>query len=110
MGDKTATQLLEDFGVRLCAARIAAGFSTRKELADHIGVDQNTYTPWERGRSYPSAKTLLALREAVGVSLDWLMAGDERNLSVETFRKVSKAMPRAREIKSGRARPSNLSN
>ena len=102
MSDPSATELLDGFGLRLSAARIAAGYRTRKELADDIGVDQNTYSPWERGRSYPSAKTLLELRKILKVSLDWLMADDDRNLSVDVYRKINEAMPQAMEIRSGR--------
>ena len=102
MTDPSASDLLEQFGLRLSAARIAAGYKTRKALADEIDVDQNTYTPWERGRSYPSAKTLLDIRKILHVSLDWLMAGDERGLSVDVYRKIEAAMPEANAIKSGR--------
>ena len=102
MAEPTATDLLEGFGLRLSAARIAAGYPTRKSLAEYIGVDQNTYTPWERGRSYPSAKTLLDLRDALSVSLDWLMAADERHLSVEVYRKLQDSMPEAIRIRDGR--------
>ncbi len=98
MADPTASELLEGFGLRLTAARIAAGYSTRKALADDIDVDQNTYTPWERGRSYPSAKKLVLLRQLLHVTLDWLVVDDDRLLPMETYRKIQAAMPEAKAI------------
>lgn len=81
---------------------MAAGYQTRRSLADEIDVDQNTYTPWERGRSYPSAAELLKLRETLSVTIDWLMADDDRGLTVEVYRNIQAAMPEAEAIRSKR--------
>ena len=96
--EPTATELLESFSFRLTQARIATGYKTRKSLADDIGVDQNTYSPWERGRSYPNIKDLHTIRRLLRISADWLLYGDENNLSVETYRKLKDAEPATSEI------------
>lgn len=93
---------LDGFGLRLCAARLAAGYKSRKDLADEIETDQNTYSPWERGRSYPSAAELLKLRETLSVTIDWLIADDDRSLSVEVYRRLQASMPMAEDIRSKR--------
>lgn len=102
MSEPSATELLEGFGVRLATARIAAGYKTRKALSDAIDVDQNTYSPWERGRSLPSAKELLKLRRALRISLDWLLIGDDTHLTLETYRRLEAAQEEALEIKAKR--------
>lgn len=99
---QSASELLDGFGVRLTTARLAAGFETRKAAADEIGVDQNTYSPWERGRSYPSVKELLTIRTLYQVSIDWLLHGDESNLAVQKYRGLKEHEATAITIKDRR--------
>jgi transcriptional regulator with XRE-family HTH domain len=40
---------------------------TRTRLADQIGLETSDVTRWERGDSYPTAKQVVALAEAVGL-------------------------------------------
>ena len=99
---QSSTEILDGFGLRLTMARLAAGFKTRKAAADEIGVDQNTYSPWERARSLPSAKELLTIRLVFEVSIDWLLHGDESHLSVQSYRKLKQFETEAMDIKERR--------
>jgi transcriptional regulator with XRE-family HTH domain len=66
------------FAARLRAARVTAGFETNADLAREIGVEAETYNRWERGETEPGLASLSKIRRATGVSLDWLVAGDQR--------------------------------
>lgn len=98
MAPLSASELLSEFAIRLTQARIAAGYKTRKEMADKMEVDQNTYSPWERGRSYPNPKDLAVIRDLLKVTVDWLFYGDERHLSVECHERLKAAECTARNI------------
>ncbi len=55
-------------------ARKQAGLS-QVTLADIVGVWQQTISTWEKGESEPSASELIALSDALGVSVEWLVRG-----------------------------------
>ena len=67
------------FGERLRSAREKAEF-TQAKLAEEAGITQGQVSAWERDRLTPVADTRLSrLAAALGVSLDWLIGGDEEN-------------------------------
>lgn len=45
---------------------------TQKELAEQIGIKQNSYSDWENGKTEPSFENLIKLADLLEVSLDWL--------------------------------------
>lgn len=47
------------------------GFS-QKELAEQIGIKQNSYSDWENGKCKPNYEKLEKIADFFGVSLDWL--------------------------------------
>ena len=49
---------------------------TQKEIASIIGVNQNTYSYWENGKTKVDNVTLKKLAEVLNVSVDFLL-GDE---------------------------------
>lgn len=49
---------------QLVAAR---GKRTQTEVAKQVGVEQQTYSHWERGRSKPSIAKMLLLEKVLGV-------------------------------------------
>lgn len=50
---------------------------SQQELGEAIGVSDRTIQNYEHGRSYPaSVGTLKALADALGVTTDYLMAGE----------------------------------
>lgn len=61
---------------RLTHAREQRGYSTR-DLSNLIGVTDGTISKWEAGQSTPRANRLPVLAGALGVSMRWLMSGDD---------------------------------
>lgn len=59
--------------------RLAAGGKvTQDDLARAVGVKRNTVSRWENGAMVPSdPATLASLAEALEVSVEWLISGDE---------------------------------
>ena len=64
-------------GNRIYQLRTAKGMSQR-ELAQALGSDSNEFVArWERGASSPSAETLVKLSDFFGVSVDWILKGEQ---------------------------------
>lgn len=64
--------------LRLMEKHPATGKRTsQKELADGLGVRQQTVSEYRRGMTYPGAKTLLTMADFFGVSTDYLLTGVE---------------------------------
>ena len=59
------------FGARLREVRKSKKL-TQKELAEQIGIKQNSYSDWETGKNEPSLENLVKLADLFEVSLDWL--------------------------------------
>ena len=59
------------FSVRLKELRLQHGFS-QEELAEQIGIKQNSYSDWETGKCKPNYEKLEKIADFFGVSLDWL--------------------------------------
>lgn len=49
---------------------------TQKEVAEHIGVNAETYATYERGRNEPSAEMLVRLSYLYNVPVDFLIQRD----------------------------------
>ena len=58
--------------MNLREARQATGL-TQKQGAAHIGINQNTYSYWETGRSRVDTEALPKLAELFGVTVDYLL-------------------------------------
>lgn len=67
---------LEDIGERLKGARVTAGLSQR-ELARRLGLSASLISQLESGLSKPSVGTLYAIVTELGVSLDYVIRGQE---------------------------------
>ena len=65
-----------DFGDKLKAARINAGF-TQEQLARQIGVAKSTLTGYEKGNREPDVPKLKALSAALGVTGDYLLGTED---------------------------------
>ena len=59
-------QLLQGFGV------------SAYKVAKETGVTQSTLSDWKRGRSTPKAENMKKLADYFGVSVDYLMTGEEK--------------------------------
>ena len=60
-----------EFSVRLKKLRKEFGY-TPKEFAEQLGVGQQSYYGYERGRTVPSFDALISIAEKCNASLDWL--------------------------------------
>lgn len=58
--------------MRLKEARKSAGL-TQKEVATVVGVNQNTYSYWENGKTKIDSESLDKLSELFGVTTDFLL-------------------------------------
>ena len=63
-------------GERIAEARKRAGTS-QKDLAVLVDKTQQTITNWETGRSAPSLDDLATISRALGVSIDWVVTGED---------------------------------
>ena len=83
-------------GLRIAMLRRAAGLS-QSQLAKAAGVSPSTIGMYEQGRREPSIDTLVAMADALGVSLDLLVRGkpgtnrDETILNELLVQRVSDA-------------------
>ena len=78
-GMETSFAHRQEIAARIESARNAADL-TNADLAARIGVTRKTIEKWqtagEGGAGSIKADRLLALAEALGVSVTWLLAGD----------------------------------
>lgn len=49
----------------------------QQEIAELLGVKQNTYSDWENGKTDPSFENLVKLADLLDVSLDWLFGREQ---------------------------------
>ncbi|MGK0417272.1 MAG: transcriptional regulator with XRE-family HTH domain [Halopseudomonas sp.] len=64
------------FPERLKTGRLALGL-TQEQLGFELDVTKSTVSAWENGRDAPGFRLLPALKQVLGVSLDYLICGDE---------------------------------
>lgn len=64
------------FAKRLKEARLSAGL-TRPQLVEKSGVSKNSIFNLEHEKHIPNLYTIVALADALGVSLDWLVGRNE---------------------------------
>ncbi len=65
-------------GYQIAKAREAKGFSSL-QLAQRVGVEEDTLLDWESERSSPRANRLAQIAGILGVPLAWLIAGEEND-------------------------------
>ena len=70
---------IEPFGDQLMKARKDKHL-TQKELADRLGISQNTVSVYEKGKSLPDLGTAARMASVLDVNLDWL-CGNENSLT-----------------------------
>lgn len=73
-----------NFSDRLKSIRIDRGY-TQRTLGELVGVSEMTIGNWERGVKQPSLNFLLALSDALHVSVDFLIGSDNSIASNESF-------------------------
>jgi len=65
-------------GPRLKALRLAVECRTQLEFAKEIGVEKNTYNPWEKGTRELTFEGALLIRKRYKIPLDYLFFGEGR--------------------------------
>lgn len=65
-----------DLGRRLTDVREAAGYRSRKALADDLKMNAETLGGYERGDTVPDYAFLSLYREKFGINLNWLITGE----------------------------------
>lgn len=79
-------------GRRLRALRIACGFRTQTEFAEHIGVEKNTYNPWEKGTRPLTFEGAALIRRRFRVPVDYLFWGDlEEEIPARILKRLQEA-------------------
>lgn len=82
--------------MNLRQARLAKGL-TQRQVAAHIGINQNTYSYWEMGRSRVDTAALPRLAALFGVSVDYLLgnAGEEtpKGVKIPVLGRVAAGIP-----------------
>lgn len=66
-----------DIGSKIKAARVEKKF-TQEQVAEVLGVSRQTISNWENGKSYPDIISVIKMSECYGVSLDYLLKGEEK--------------------------------
>lgn len=72
----------EVIGPRLRTLRLALGVAKQKDFAHEIGVEKNTYNPWETGARPLTFEGALLIRKRYKIPLDYLFFGELDGLSV----------------------------
>jgi transcriptional regulator with XRE-family HTH domain len=75
---KPASSFRQAFARRLEAARIAAGYSSMREFAAALGIQEARYRRWEAAETEPDLAFLQKIAKATGASLDSLISGEPR--------------------------------
>lgn len=72
MSDDQKTLLMR-FGQRLRDQRIACGYATARDFASALGIRENTYTRYERGKSEPSLDMIEKICRKLRISVSDLL-------------------------------------
>lgn len=86
------TSFMTASGLRFRITREALGYETVKELGTRLGISPKTIHSWELGENKVSPEKLKLLKDAFGVTSDWIYYGDAsglpRALSEKVYDKV----------------------
>ncbi|KAA8710684.1 helix-turn-helix transcriptional regulator [Lactococcus garvieae subsp. garvieae] len=105
---------MEKFAYRLKVLRLSKNY-TQSEVAEAVGVKQNSYNSWENGKREPKLDTVVLLAKIFDTNVDYLLGetDDKRNLKklVELFNETNKRMDTMLEdVKGSGFLASNLRN
>lgn len=79
---------LAEFGRRVTHSRLAIGY-TQREAARAAGINESHWSHFETGNRQPNMRNAIAIADALGVSLDYLLGRVERpDEFVPTYKKV----------------------
>ncbi len=84
-------------GTRLAELRKDAGLS-QYELASYVGVPQANIAFWERSEKPPRSDVLPKMAQALGVTLEDLIVGDEKPLKKKAAKSNGRPAGKVREV------------
>ena len=67
-------------GNRLKSLREALGIKTQTAFAAELGIEKNTYNPFETGNRELTFETACLIRKKFKIPIDWLFWGDDEDL------------------------------
>lgn len=70
--------------MRLKEVRKASGL-TQREVATYVGVNQNTYSYWENGKTKIDSESIAKLAKLFNVSIDYLLDGSPCKTNIKNF-------------------------
>ncbi len=76
----TMVDTKEVIGPRLKRLRLALDIKKQIDFAAEIGVEKNTYNPWETGKRMLTFEGACLIRKRYGIPLDYLFYGDHAGL------------------------------
>lgn len=65
---------------RLKHLREALGFPTQAAFANELGIERNTYNPFEKGARELTFETACLIRKKFKIPIDWLFWGEDDEL------------------------------
>lgn len=86
-------QFLKNFGMRIKEARIKKGWS-QEQLANKLGTSKSVISGYETGRNDPAQSMVIKLADSLGVSINWLMFGEEKEEPEEELKEEVKILAR----------------
>lgn len=89
-------------GARLKRLRLALGFDQAKDFAEYVGINEQAWNHFERGRRFPLPPDAIKVAVKTGATLDWIYRGLPDRLPLDLARKIE-AIPEP-EIKPLRLR------
>lgn len=67
----------------------------RAHLAKAVGVSNQSFTDWKKRGTIPAADIALKIADHLGVSLEWLLTGKERNVYKEKYERLKRKVEEA---------------
>jgi len=71
------TDAPEVIGSRLKNLREALGIKTQVKFAEEIGIEKNTYNPFEKGARTLTFEAACKIRQKFKIPIDWLFWGED---------------------------------
>jgi plasmid maintenance system antidote protein VapI len=69
------------------------GFRSQRMWCDFLGIPENTWNHFERGRRPITVEVAAKLVGKTGVSLDWIFLGNESTLPMHVIKKLKRVPP-----------------
>lgn len=79
----------EQIGERLRRLREALGFDQAKRFAEFVGISEQAWNHFERGRRPPTVPDAIKVAGKTGASLDWIYRGMEHTLPMHVLQKLT---------------------